>query len=350
MTRRLRRVVVAATAVLVASLAPVLADTPAHAQPAPPPATCNSGSTCVIELENMITWGGDNYSPGANNTVVDITPPPCLWEPEGNAYTGSQWVIDQWPTPPTPSDTLFDIYASYQQAKKLLATSPMPAGEWYWLPINPSDNQAEEDACLKLPAYFFATPGNPPPGVDLPPVTLAQLALAKMEIPTTGKMNLSPVNGVTYSNFPTFVRVALRGRYETTAGGLPYLMVTASLGANGATAWAEGSPLTLTANGDVADQNCGALGSNMMANDPAAVARTGANGYVDCGVTFREPQKATITATMAWHTCWVARAEPNGTPPPAGCGTSVPPVPGGNLNSLVWNRGVTVEEIQAGNG
>ena len=44
-------------------------------------------------LEHMIHFGGRNYSPGAENMVVDITPPPCLWIPQGDAHAGSQVVI-----------------------------------------------------------------------------------------------------------------------------------------------------------------------------------------------------------------------------------------------------------------
>jgi hypothetical protein len=84
----------------------------------------------------------------------------------------------------------------------------------------------------------------------------------------------------------------------------------------------------------------------MLANDPGAVARTGVNGKVDCGVTFRQPGTSQVTAQMAWQTCWVPQVV-NG-PPPADCAAN--PVPGAQLNPITWTHNVTVREIQAANG
>jgi hypothetical protein len=229
----------------------------------------------------------------------------------------------------------------------LLATTPMPAGEWYWLPIAPGDTAAQAAACKAQPLYFWDVPGEALPGIQIPPVTLAQLAMSKMQIPGAGKMILSPRTGVSYSNLPVFARVTLNGRYETGPGGLPYLTDNAHLGANGATVWGEATPLQLSSTDSSAtlDTNgCGYTGSAMLLHDPGAVARTGANGTADCGVTFRQPGTWNIGATLTWRTCWVP-AVVNG-PPPAACN----PVPGANLNPVNWNRNVVVHEIQAANG
>ena len=59
-------------------------------------------------LEHMIHFGGKNYSPGAENTVVDITPPPCLWIPQGDAHAGSQVVIDFYNNTDPGPGALFD--------------------------------------------------------------------------------------------------------------------------------------------------------------------------------------------------------------------------------------------------
>ena len=106
-------------------------------------------------LEHMINFGGKNYSPGAENTVVDITPPPCLWIPEGDAHTGSQYVIDFYDnTDPGPS-ALFDGEHAFQEAKQLVNQNPIPPGTWYELPVNPNDTQAQVQQCLNAAAVLL---------------------------------------------------------------------------------------------------------------------------------------------------------------------------------------------------
>jgi len=192
-------------------------------------------------------------------------------------------------------------------------------------------------------------PGQPLPGVQVPPQTLAQLAIAKMLLPHPGRMRLSPASGNSFSSLPAFARVTLRGRYETGPGGMPYLSVTAQLGNQGATAWAQASPLALNTDDSSAtlDTNgCGYLGSAMMVRDPRVVASTGASGTADCGVTFRQPGTWQITAQLTWQTCWVPEMVRSA--PPAGCAAN--PVPGAAPNPVNWARNVTVHEIQAANG
>jgi len=59
----------------VAALAAAIPSLPAGAADGSSSVTCSTGSSCEIQLENMVHFGGKNYSPGAHNMVVDITPP-----------------------------------------------------------------------------------------------------------------------------------------------------------------------------------------------------------------------------------------------------------------------------------
>src|SRR6266566_2006948 len=155
-----------------------------------------------------------------------------------------------------------------------------------------------------------------------------------MNVPGAGQMKLSPKNGNSFSNLPTFARVTLSFRPEFGPGGLPYVTDNAQLGNQAATVWVEATPLQLSTNDNAARLDtggCGYLGSAMMVRNPQAVASTGANGTADCGVTFRQPGTWNITATLTWHACWVVGVV-NG-PPPANCA-----------------RNVNVHEIQAANG
>jgi len=124
--------------------------------PRSPAARC-AGNGCSILLSQLITLNGD-VGTGAGFVPLSLPPPPCLWEPVGNAVSGSNYVLQQFPNP-TP-DTPFGVLASVRQAKKLLTTRPVPAGTWYVLPINPAAGPAGEQACLRLPLFFFAGPGQ----------------------------------------------------------------------------------------------------------------------------------------------------------------------------------------------
>jgi len=339
-----RLAVLAALAGLLPALA---AAAPASAADGSSSVTCSTGSSCEIQLENMVQFGGKNYSPGAHNMVVNITPPPCLWIPQGDAHTGSQVVIDFYGNTDPGPGALFDGQHAFQEAKQLVNANPMPAGTWYELPVNPNDTQAQVKECLNQPLFFWDVPGAPLPGIPIPPETLAQLALAKMNVPGAGQMKLSPKNGNSFSNLPTFARVTLSFRPEFGPGGLPYVTDNARLGNQAATVWVEATPLQLSTNDNAARLDtggCGYLGSAMMVRNPRAVASTGANGTADCGVTFRQPGQWTITATLTWHACWVVGVV-NG-PPPANCA----PVPGADLNPANWARNMNVHEIQAANG
>ena len=298
----------------------------------------------------MIHFGGKDYSPGAENMVVDITPPPCLWIPEGDAH-------DRQPVRHRllrrhrlrARDALFDgQHAFIGRPSSWSTRTPMPAGEWYYLPVNPNDNTGPgAGAAWPSRCSSGTCPAQPLPGIQLPPVTLAQLALAKMNVPGAGRMILSPRNGNSFSNLPTFARVTLSFRPGTGPGGMPYVTDNAQLGNQGATVWVEATPLQLSTSDSSAaldTSGCGYLGSAMMVRDPRAVASTGANGTADCGVTFRQPGRWNITATLTWRACW-APVVADG-PPPANC----TPVPGADLNPANWARNVNVHEIQSANG
>jgi hypothetical protein len=342
-----RRAVVAGVAILLPALAAAIPALPAGAADGSSSVKCSTGSSCEIMLEHMIHFGGRNYSPGAENMVVDITPPPCLWIPQGDAHTGSQVVIDFYNNTDPGAGALFDGQHAFQEAKQLVGQNPMPPGTWYELPVNPNDTQAQIQECLNEPLFFWDVPGAPLPGIEVPPQTLAQLALAKMNVPQAGPMILSPRSGNSYSNLPTFSRVTLSFRPEFGPGGLPYVTDNAQLGDQGATVWVEATPLQLSTNDNAArleTAGCGYLGSTEMVRNPGAVAHTGANGTADCGVTFRQPGQWNITATLTWRACWAVGVQDG--PPPAGCN----PVPGAALDPVNWARNVNIHEIQAANG
>jgi len=336
-------IVIAGLAALLAALA---ASPASAADGGGGPVTCGPGTSCYIQITQWVHFSGD-HSPGTTNVVVDIQPPACSWDPVGNAQTGSQYIVSQYAgDPPSPSDP-YDQSATYQQAKEMLATGSTEAGEWYFLPDAPYDTAAQAAQCQAQPLYFFAQPGEPIPGVVIPPKTLAQLAVAGLPVPKAARMYLSPQSGNTYSNLPTFARVTVLRPYYTGADDMPYGRATAGFNGNAATVWVYPTRLQLSTDDSSFTpytNGCGYLGSTEMITDPHAVASTGANGTPDCGVTFREPGTWHLTATLTWRTCWVPEAV--GGPPPANC----TPVPGAELNPDNWARNVTVHEIQAANG
>jgi hypothetical protein len=328
----------------------VLTAAPARADNGTSSVGCSTGDSCEVMLEKMVTFGGANYDPNTENMVVDITPPPCLWEPIGDGTTGSQAIVTEWGKDPAQAPTQFGINDSVQQAEGFLTNPPPPAGTWYELPVNEAAGQAGIAECLKMPLYAWVTPGNTPPGIDIPPATLAQLAVAKMDLPTAGEMTLNPSSGRTFTNLPTYLQVALAGNYQTDpATGMPYTTVTAQLGDNAATVWGVPSKLRVSASGGgqytPATTDCGYLGSTQI--NTAAAQNAGPGTTPDCGAIFQSPATWQLTATMTWRACWVAGVVDG--PPPANC----QPVAGAQLNGLNWNRAVVVNEIQSvdnGNG
>ena len=341
----MKRFVVAIAALAAGLTGPVLASAPASAGNGTSSVGCSTGDSCTVMLEKMVNFSGANYSPGANNLVVDITPPPCLWVPIGDANTGSQAILSAEGTDPAKAPNIFAVPAAVRQANTLVNTHPPAPGEWYELPVNPADTAAQQQECLNEPLYAWVPPGGTLPGINIPPQTLAQLAVAKMALPTAGQMILNPASGQAYTNLPTYMRVTLGGGYETF-NGMPYATVTATLGNVAATVWAEPSRLQVSATGGAQYKpdttNCGYLGSTQI--DTAQAANAGPGAPIDCGATFLSPATWQLTATMTWRACWapVAGGDP---PAPGNC----QPVPGAQLNGLNWTRPVTVNEIQSVN-
>jgi hypothetical protein len=324
----------------------VLTAAPASADNGTSSVGCSTGDSCQIMLEKMVNFGGYNLDRNRDpNTVVDITPPPCLWEPIGDGTTGSQAIVKDWGSDPAKAPTDFDINDSVKQAAGFLKNPPPPDGTWYELPVNDAAGQAGIQECLKMPLYAWVTPGNAPPGIDIPPATLAQLAAAKMDLPGADGMTLSPASGQTFTNLPTYLKVALQaGSYETDpATGMPYTQVTAQLGGNAATVWGVPSKLKVTASGGhqytPATADCGYLGSKQI--DTPVAQNAGPGVTPDCGAVFQSPANWNLGASLTWQACWVAGIVDG--PPPADC----QPVAGAQLNPTNWARPVTVNEIQS---
>ena len=321
----MKRYVVAIVALAAGLTGPVLAGAPASAGNGTSSVGCSTGDSCTVMLEKMVNFSGANYSPGASNLVVDIAPPPCLWVPIGDANTGSQAILSAEGTNPAKAPDIFAVPAAVKLANTLVSTHPPAPGEWYELPVNPAGTAAQQQECLNEPLYAWVPPGGTLPGINIPPQTLAQLAVAKMALPTAGQMILNPASGQTYPNLPTYLRVTLGGGFETF-NGMPYATVTATLGhvaahrVGGAVAsagqrdrWrAAYKPDTI---------NCGYLGSTQL--DTAQAANAGPGAPIDCGATFLSPATWQLTATMTWRACWAPVA--GGTPPATG---NCRPVPG----------------------
>ncbi len=332
-------------------LGTVLTAGPASAANGTSSVGCSTGDSCEVMLEKMVQFGGANYDPAGHNLVVDIAPPPCLWEPLGDTITGSKYIVSEEGDDPAQATTLFQVNDSVQQAVGFLKDpATAPTGTWYMLPVNPAASDAGKVECYKLPLYKWVAPGQPLPGINIPPATLAQLAVAKMDLPTAGDMTLNPASGRTFTNLPTYLKVALAGNFQTDPGtGMPYTTVTAQLGDNAATVWGVPSKLKVSASGGgqftPATSDCGYLGSKQI--DTPVAQNAGPGVTPDCGAVFQAPATWQLTATMTWQACWVAGIVDG--PPPANC----QPVDGAQLNGLNWARAVTVNEIQSvdhGNG
>lgn len=344
----MKRRIAAILATSAALIAPMVAAIPpASAGNGTSSVGCSTGDSCTAMLENMISLKGD-VAPGNKivNTVVNIAPPPCLWEPIGGATTGSKAITTEWGTNPKNAPTQFSIDQSVKQAVAL-EKAPAP-GEWYELPVNPAAGSAGAQQCLKLPLYAWVPPGQSPPGINIPPQTLAQLALAVVKLPGAGTIVTNPA-AKSFTNLPTFVRATLGGGH-IGPGGRPYVSATASLNGTSVTVWAEASRLQVSASGGssyTADtSNCGYLGSTEMLN-PQAVAHVGPGGHIDCGLTFQSPATWQVTASMTWQTCWAQNGNAAAPPNPATC----TPVPGAQLNGTTWApHQVVVDEIQSVNG
>lgn len=292
----IRRLAAAACVPAAALLAVLSAAVPASASSG---AGC-SGSSCSVSISQFITLKG-NVGSGAGYVPVNVAPPPCLWNPIGNAVSGSNAIIKEWaPNPPAT----FQIDQSYALAKKLVKNPQQ--GTWYELPVNPNASAAGKAECWKMPLYAWVPPGQTPPMPPIPGKTLAEFAYNNMAIPTP-KLVLNPASSG-FVNLGTYV--------WQTAGGTGALSVTAALG-NQAWATVTATPGTLALSTDgpgAVSNNCGPQGSRYPVGQPPAGA--GAGTRPDCGVLWQGATKgATITGTVTWHVTWTASDGTSGTLP-----------------------------------
>ncbi|HEX4254201.1 MAG TPA: hypothetical protein VH089_03880 [Streptosporangiaceae bacterium] len=341
---RRRITAITATVISAAALAaPLLTATPASAGNGTSSVGCSTGDSCTAQLMKMVTVTGDVRSDGGYNTVVDIAPPPCLWEPMGDTVQGSQKITAEYGTDPTKAPTIYQVNDAVALAEKYLTKPPAPDGTWYMLPINPAASAAGQAECAKLPLFAWEPPGLTPPGIKLPARTLAQIALARLQVPAPNGMTVNPDGRTTYINLPVYVKVALDDGNHP--GPMPYATTTATLDDVVATVWVEPSKLQLGATGGkqykLSTGGCGYLGSTDIDN-AQMMASAGIGTPIDCGMVFQSPDTWQITARMTWRACWAPVA---GGPPPANC----QPVPGGgNLNPTVWPaHQVIANEIQS---
>jgi hypothetical protein len=323
---------------------------------------CTNGSSCQVELENLVTFKG-SYSQSVadrgTNGTVSIAPPPCLWIPIGDAISGSQYIIKIFGTDPASAPTTFGINKSVQQADDLLKNPTL--GQWYNLPINPAAGAAGEQECLKLPAYYFAVTEAALPAVRLPAKTLAQLAFAGLTLPALETITLNPA-GASEVNLPTYLSVTVGNPTAGQLGvanGSVYVAVTATLGGVGATVWAVSSRLSVNAGTSQAvtyghcPATLTATGATMGTSATAAqISATTANQAIDCGVTYLAPSPAaqyTLSATLKWAACWAPTANAQAVPSYQTCLRR--PVPGaGALTGKPATQQVTAQEIQSVTG
>jgi hypothetical protein len=294
----IRRVAIAGV-IMAGLLAPLAAAGPASAGSG---VGCN-GNDCSILLSSLITLKGD-VGAGSAQVPVSVAPPPCLWQPIGDATTGSQYIIQQFGTagPGTP----FGVFQSVQKAQALLKAGGVPAGTWYQLPVNPAASPAGRAACLQLPLFYFVQPGLALPALPVPDVTLADYAYNHMTIPAP-TLKTNPANKG-YVNLATYVWGAWAP--SGTTGRMDAYKITATLGAQVVTVWAQLAPansftVNATGPGTANSSGCGANGSRYpVGRVPAG---SGVATPPDCGVLWRGPTTAAgVSATVTWTVTWGA--------------------------------------------
>lgn len=322
------------------------------------PTGCGA-TACGIDWTSFVHLNGSAGSSGGSGgggNPVDITPPPCLWNPIGDATTGSDTILSEYGDNPP---AIYGIDKSVQQAKDL-KQNPQP-GEWYELPDNPAASAAGQQECQKLPLFAWVPPNTAPPGLHIPPRTLAQYGFKMLETPQVSTLDVNPA-GTSDTNLPTFVRAVL-----TPTGGDGQVHITNGRAWVGVTAWADGASVTVwaystglditpgTGNATPYTGGCDHLtqtdtgvefGSGASAGQMAA---TQANQSIDCGVTYREPGTFDLQASIGWNACWAMTGAAR-TPPPlnlGGCRT----VPGASaLQARTGDKQITVRDIQSVNG
>ncbi|HEY5986912.1 MAG TPA: hypothetical protein VIV12_11120, partial [Streptosporangiaceae bacterium] len=269
--------------------------------------------------------------------ITNPMPPPCLWEPVGDAVTGSQYIIQNYGA--IGPSSYFGVTQSVQLAKKLLKQSPPPAGTWYELPTNPAASASAQQQCQKLPLFFFDRPGQALPAVPVAPLTLAQYAYNHMVIPTPS-LRINP-RDKGYVNLATYLW-AHWPRISRT-GPVEYHMF-AQLGAEIVTVWAQSTSLQInvTGPGTAYDTSCTIRrGSHYPVESPPA--NSGPGMPPDCGVLWQGPAAAaTINVTVSFNVTW-------GQGMFTGPGPTTP-LAGAHLTASVTLPPLRVEEIQSING
>jgi hypothetical protein len=315
----MRRAVMRGAMIAASVLVPLaaLSSSPAHAGSV----TGCTGANCSVSLSQFIHYKGSppiTYDPSGGNAIpINEDPPPCLWDPIGDATTGSNYIIQQFPNP--APDLPFDIPAAVTKAKALLK-NPVP-GTWYNLPINPAADEAGQQACLKLPAFFFAVPGATPPMPPIPAKILAEYAYNHMRVPAP-KLTISPA-GQGWVNLATFV-------WTNTPG---QVSVTARLGPQTVTVTARSAKTVITASdaGTVSD-DCTVDGSKYPQGHPPD---TGPGTAPDCGVLWHNSATAaTVGATVTWNVTYT----PDNAPlPNITLGRTAPAMPIAEIQSVNGN-------------
>src|SRR5215472_1359259 len=281
---------------------------------------CN-GPSCSVWLSSFIKLSGD-YTSGTGSAQVplNVPPPPCLWEPVGDTIAGAHYILSQFPgaAPGLP----YGVYESVQQARQQLKNGG-PPGTWYELPVNYASGPAGVAACLKLPLYAWVPPGGVPPMPPIPPRILAAFAYNHMLIPQPTLTTNPARKG--YVNLATYVWANWAGQAGTVtqrANPNGTYSVTATLGAQSATVWAQPAPTGFTVHvggpGTPYSAGCGIDGSKYPVGK--APAGAGAGQAPDCGALWRATTTgATITAAVRFNVTWGAGIlhgpGPNGLPP-----------------------------------
>ena len=308
------------------------------------PASAGAGvgctlSTCSVQLSTLITLKGDYGAAGSARVPLNVPEPPCLWQPVGDTARGSRYILGLFGTaaPGTP----FGVYAAAQQARKLLASKPVPPGTWYQLPVNPAAPKAAQRACDTLPLFFFAAPGQAPPITPVPVRTLAAYAYNHMTIPAP-RLRINPA-ARGYVNLATYVWGRTRPVSPTTGRPDAYEVI-ATLGPRTVSVWAQVAgagafSVAVRSGHGTAYSGCGPGGSRFPAGQVPASAG-GAGTRPDCGVLWQAPDAtASVSATVRWSVTW---------------GMGVLGGPGNNVLPGITTTGQTlpfgVAEIQSING
>ena len=267
------------------------------------------GPTCSVGLSSFIKLSGD-YTSGTGSAAVpmDVPPPPCLWEPMGDTIAGAHQIISDNQGITKAGDYL-GIYESVQQAKQQVKAGG-PPGTWYLLPINPAASPAGKAECLKIPLYAWEPPGGAPPMPPIPPKVLAAFAYNHMTIPQPTLTTNPARNG--YVNLATYVWANWAGQAGTVmqrANPNGTYSVTATLGNQSATVWAQPSPTGFTVQvagpGTPYSAGCGIDGSKYPVG--RAPAGAGPGQAPDCGALWRGTTTgATITGTVRFNVTWGA--------------------------------------------